>query len=260
MLLDVPVPPGYGHADERFALIIVQHDAREGILQAYRAAPTEHPTLHGFAAAFPGARRFEGREAAYAITLPVTGQRVVVRHNRHGGALRSLTGDLFLAPTRAPAELEMSLALRKLRVPTPTVVAYAVYPAAAGFARSDVVTEEIPDSQDFGAVLLANEPGSDVRVRAWNAVRRLLKRLASAGARHHDLNVKNILLRRMDDELLAAYVLDIDRVALDYTRRDAYAGNRARLRRSVEKWRDTRGAKITDAELETLRHTVPSIP
>jgi hypothetical protein len=87
-----------------------------------------------------------------------------------------------------------------------------------------------------------------------------MKRLASASARHHDLNVKNVLLRRTNDDLLAGYVLDIDRVALDYTRRDAYAGNRARLRRSVEKWRDTKGAQVSDAELAALRHTVPSIP
>jgi len=260
MWLDVPVPRGYSHADEPFALIISQHAAREGVLSAYRAAPKDRPTLHGFAAAEPNARRLQGREAAYAIALPVTGLRVVVRHNRHGGALRALTGDLFIAPTRAPEELAMSLELRGRGVPTPAVVAYAVYPVAVGLARSDVVTEEIPDSEDFGAVLLATEPGSDARARAWNAVRRLLKRLASAHARHHDLNVKNILLRRMDDDLLSAYVLDIDRVDLEYTRRDAYAGNRARLRRSVEKWRDIRGARVSDAELETLRHTMPSIP
>jgi hypothetical protein len=260
MWLDVPVPPGYTHADERFALIIARQEARDGILAAYRAAPPDRPTLHGFASVTPGARRLQGREAAYAITLPVTGQSVVVRHNTHGGALRKLTGDLFIAPTRAPDELAMSLELRARHVPTPAVLAYVVYPAGVGFARSDVVTDEIPASEDFGAVLLATEPESEHRLKAWNAVRRLLKRLASANARHHDLNVKNILLRRMDDELLTAYVLDIDRVALDYTRRDAYAGNRARLRRSVEKWRDTKGARISVAEIEALRRTMPSIP
>ena len=74
------------------------------------------------------------------------------------------------------------------------------------------------------------------------------------------LNVKNILLRRTADDLFAGYILDVDRVEFDCSRRDAYAGNRARLRRSVEKWRDTRGATITDAEIEALRHTIPSIP
>ena len=35
-------------------------------------------------------------------------ERVVVRHNRHGGLLAPLTRDLFRAPTRAPRELRMS--------------------------------------------------------------------------------------------------------------------------------------------------------
>jgi hypothetical protein len=202
----------------------------------------------------------QGREAAYAITLPDVGIPVVVRHNRHGGALRGLTGDLFLSPTRAPIELETSVELRARNVPSPEVVAYAVYPAGIGFARSDVVTEEVPDSWDFGSVILETTPESPDRLKAWNAVRRLLKRLASARARHHDLNVKNVLLRRTPDDLFAGYVLDVDRVELDCTRRDAYAGNRARLRRSVEKWRDLKGARVSDAEIEALRRTVPSIP
>jgi tRNA A-37 threonylcarbamoyl transferase component Bud32 len=260
MWLDVHVPPNYTPADERHALIIARQDVRDDILDAYRNAPPTNPTLHGYAAAVPDAGLLQGRDAAYAIVLPTSGMAVVVRHNRHGGAFRSLTGDLFIAPTRAPDELAMALELRARGIPTPAVVAYGIYPVAMGFARADVVTQAIPDSADFGAVLLATQPESDDRLRAWNAVRRLMKRLASAGARHHDFNVKNILLRRTEDGLFGAYVLDVDRMALDYTRRDAYAGNRARLRRSVEKWRDTRGATISAAEIETLRHTVPSIP
>jgi hypothetical protein len=260
MGIQVAVPRGYTRVDEPGAVIVARDDLLDAILTAYRGAPREHRTLHGFAGRVPSARRFEGRETAYGILLPAAEVPVIVRHNRHGGALRNLTGDLFLGATRAPLELEISLRLRSLSIPTPAVVAYAVYAAGPVFARSDVVTEEIPDSRDFGAVLLATEPESEIRQRAWNATRRLLKRLAAAGVRHHDLNVKNVLLRRTEDDLFAAYVLDIDRVELDCSRRDAYGGNRARLRRSVEKWRETRGARISDAELERLRRTGTSIP
>jgi tRNA A-37 threonylcarbamoyl transferase component Bud32 len=252
----VTLPRGYTRTNESGTVIVARDDVLAGIVAAVR----DGGTLHGFASRVPTARALHGREPAYAITLPLVDLPVVVRHNRHGGALRALTGDLFLAPTRAPEELEISVALRARNVPTPWVVACAIYPAGLGMARSDVVTEEIPDSQDFGALLLATNPDSDDRRMCWNAVRRLLKRLASAGVRHHDLNVKNILLRRAHDDLFAAYVLDVDRVEMDLPRRDAYAGNRARLRRSVEKWRDTKGARITAAEIEALRRTVPSIP
>jgi hypothetical protein len=256
----VPVPRGYTRVDEPGAMIVARDDVLDGILTAFRGAPRDRPTLHGFAASVPNARRFQGRETAYAITLPASESPVVIRHNRHGGALRALTGDLFLGATRAPFELELSLTLRQLNVPTPGVLAYAVYPAGPGFSRSDVVTEEIPDSRDFGAVLLATAPSDADRLKAWNATRRLLKRLAAAGVRHHDLNVKNVLLRRTTDDLFAGYVLDVDRVELHCSRRDAYGGNRARLRRSVEKWRETRGAKISDAELAPLRRTMTSTP
>jgi hypothetical protein len=248
-------PPGYEcRVIDRTTLV-----ARRDVADALTAALTGGAQLIDFAKAAPGAQPMQGRQTAYAIPIGTEGVRGVVRRNHHGGAFRKLTGGLFLWPTRAPLELAISVKLRRLDIPTPPVLAIAIYRGDV-MARADVVTEEIPDSQDLGAVLLATQPESEDRRRAWNAVTRLMKRLASAGVRHHDFNVKNVLLRRMEDELFGAYVLDVDRVAMDYTRRDAYAGNRARLRRSVEKWRDTKGARISDAEIEALRHRVPSIP
>jgi hypothetical protein len=258
MWLDVHVPPGYAPSDEQGALIVARNDVLGDLVNAYHEAPSGCRTLHGFAASVPNARRFQGRDVAYGITLTNSGLGVIVRHNRHGGAFRALTGDLFIAPTRAPDELGMSLELVARSVPTPAVVAYAVYPAMAGFARSDVVTAEIPGSQDFGAVLLATDPDSADRRDAWRAVSRLLDLLSEAEARHHDLNVKNVLLRLGDDGALAPYVLDVDRVELDWPRDDAFAQNRARLLRSVEKWRDLRGAKVSGEEIERLRRTGPS--
>jgi hypothetical protein len=249
------VPPGYERRDIGRATLIARRDLAEPLA----AAIAEHRELIAFAKRLPGARAMQGRQTTYAIPVGDAGSRVVVRRNHHGGLFRAITGDRFLWPTRAPLELRLSLTLRRMDVPTPPVVAIAMYDADLG-ATADVLTEEIPDSQDLGAALLATEPGSVERVQAWNATRRLLKTLAAEGVRHHDLNVKNVLLRRTYDELFAAYVLDVDRVELDCTRRDAYAGNRARLRRSVEKWRDTRGAKISDAEIAALRHTATSTP
>lgn len=248
------VPLGYERRDVQATTLI----ARRDLAEAFEAIVREPAQLIEFASQHPSAQLMQGRQTAYAIPIG-DGLRGVVRRNHHGGVFRKLTGSRFLWPTRAPLELAISQKLRRMDVPTPQVLAIAIYRSDL-FAMSDVVTEEIPDSQDFGAVLLATQPASDDRRRAWNAVSRLMKRLASAGVRHHDFNVKNVLLRRMEDDLFGAYVLDVDRVAMDYARRDAYAGNRARLRRSVEKWRDTKDARITDEEIEALRHTVPSIP
>lgn len=249
------MPSGYERRDIARATLVARHDVAE----ALAAAVARDGELIRFAASVSGARALQGRQPAYAIPVGATGIYGVVRRNHHGGMFRNLTGDLFLWPTRAPKELEISITLARMGVPTPAVLAFAIYRRDIG-AVSDVVTEEVPDSVDFGGLLLATQPDSDERRKGWNATRRLLKRLAGQGVRHHDLNVKNILLRRTADDLFAGYVLDVDRVEFDCTRRDAYAGNRARLRRSVEKWRDTRGATITDAEIEALRRTIPSIP
>jgi tRNA A-37 threonylcarbamoyl transferase component Bud32 len=250
--MNLRVPAGYTRYDEPSAIIVARTDVGAAVQSAYRAAPADRRTLHGYASGVSGAIAFEGRATAFAIPLPSLPGRVVVRHNRHGGALRRLTGDLFVGATRAPRELDIALRLKRVAVATPTVLAYAIYPAFGTLSRSDVLTEQIGDSLDLGTALLATPAGSPDRDRIWGAVMRLLRRLAAAGIRHHDLNVKNILIRRADDER-AAYVLDVDRIEFDCTRRDAYAGNRARLRRSIEKWRRLRGLTLADREAVAIR-------
>ena len=199
-----------------------------------------------------------GRDVAYAITLPLSDIAVVVRHNRHGGLLRSLTGDLFATGGRTEKELIIARGLEKLGVATPEVVAYALYSAFAGLVRSDVLTAEIPASRDLGKLLSETTPESVARQQGWDATQRLLQRLRSAQVRHHDLNVKNVLLREMPEGGFASYLLDVDRVEFGCDRDHADSANRRRLIRSVVKWRDERGVTITDEEIETLRRTATS--
>src|SRR5439155_892053 len=68
-------------------------------------------SLYDAASRDRAARPLEGRGIAYAIALPVSGTRAVVRHNRHGGLLAPVTRDLFLPPTRAPYELSTAMRL-----------------------------------------------------------------------------------------------------------------------------------------------------
>lgn len=248
-------PAGYElrHIGEPATLI-----ARVDVVETLAAAIEEQKQLIAFAAAYPGARPLQGRQTAYAI--PIGQLRGVVRRNHHGGALRKWTGSVFLWPTRAPKELAISMALRQMRILTPVVLGIAIYRTDFIAAMSDVVTEEIQDSEDFGAVLLETRPGSDDREKAWDGVIDLLARLSSAGVRHHDLNVKNILLRRNANDSCDAWLLDVDRVKMNLARREADTGNRSRLLRSIEKWRDTRGAQVSGAEIEILRRKATSIP
>lgn len=208
-------------------------------------------TIYDAAAQDPGARPLQGRGVAYAITLPISAERVVVRHNRHGGFLAGLTGDLFFTPTRAPYELDVALRLAAAGVRTPVVLMYGITTAAIALRRSDVMTREVEGSRDLSSFLSATEPTTS-RAEAWEATRGLVRALDAAGARHHDLNVKNVLLSREGGELVA-HVLDVDRVT--FGRPDSTSvrqGNARRLLRSARKWRDRFGAVFDEREIAAL--------
>lgn len=205
-------------------------------------------SLYDAAAANPRARRLQGRGAVYAVALPVSGIPVVVRRNRHGGLLAALTREYFLPPTRAPRELAISDRLRALGVPTPEVVMYGLVPAVFPFQRADVVTRDLGEGCDLAALMMPD--ASPARRRAaWAATRLLLSRLADAGVRHHDLNVKNIYVTD-GGRGPVAHLLDVDRVTFGRPG-DAqlHRANVARLRRSARKWHDLRGAVLDDDDL-----------
>ncbi|HEY6826768.1 MAG TPA: lipopolysaccharide kinase InaA family protein [Gemmatimonadaceae bacterium] len=210
-------------------------------------------TLYDFAASRSDARAIAGRGTAYVASFP-GGERVVVRHNRHGGALALLTRDLFRAPTRAPLELDISEELRRLGVPTPVMLAYAIYPAVPGLWRADVVTRYVAPSADLAAVLLAND--DELRTAAWEATALLLREMSAAGVRHHDLNAKNVLLHLRSDDQPLAMVLDVDRVVFGVPPERALEGNTSRLFRSLRKWRSLYGARVDESEIDALARRV----
>jgi hypothetical protein len=208
-------------------------------------------TLHEAAARNLGARALAGRGVAYSIALPVTGSRVVVRHNRHGGLLAPITRDYFLPPTRAPYELAVALRLAELGVRTPQVLMYGIETVRVVLRRADVMTLEIAGGRDLASFLMPGEVPA-LRSEAWRATRALVRSLNAAGARHHDLNVKNILLTDGEGGLVA-WVLDVDRVRFGQAHAASVrVGNATRLLRSARKWRDERGAVLDEGELSAL--------
>lgn len=247
--MSTAVPEGYAQAALRGAVVVARRDQ----LDAVRAALAEG-TLYEYAARHERARPLAGRGVAYAVPLP-GGERVVVRHNRHGGLLAPLTGDRFLPPTRAPRELAIALRLTTCGVPTPEIVAYAVYEAGPLLRRSDVASREVPDSSDLAAVLT----GGTARERgaALEATTSLIARLCLCGARHHDLNVKNVLLASGAGAGLTAYVLDVDRVELGRPGDSRVTeGNLERFMRSARKWRALHGARVDEADLARVAASV----
>ena len=244
------VPPGYAEflfGDARVvALDALSTEIREAMSDG---------TLYDYGRNHPRARKLLGRGIAYAVPLPESGTPVVIRHSRHGGMLASITGDRFLGATRAPAELATALRLRDSGVHTPELVAYATYPAGVVLNRADVVTREITGGRDLAFILIGS-PSPAIKRAALEATAELVAKLCAAGARHPDLNLKNVLIAR-HEERLTAFVLDVDRVTFGSRNRAAITeANLRRLERSARKWKQLYGADIETADLAGLRARV----
>lgn len=240
-------PSGYSRVSVDAADLV----ARTPLLATCREALREG-SFYGYAEHHPEARPLPGRGVAYAVPLPDGTTRVVVRRSRHGGLLAPLTGDRFLPPTRAPHELSVSLRLARVGIPTPELIAYARYSAGALFLRTDVLTAEIPEAVDLDAALV-NAADAPERAALLAAATELLRQLADARVRHPDLNLKNVLISRDENDQLQAMILDVDRVwfAEPHARGTA-AANLRRFVRSARKRRDRHGTPIDESDLARM--------
>src|SRR6476620_1259017 len=180
--------PGYERFEVRGARVLAANACAAGI-----RGVLEREELYEFAARQPDAVPLVGRAPVFAVTLPGNCGRVVVRHNMRGGWMAKVSKDLFVLPTRGFRELIASLRLRANGVSTPEVVAYVSYPKNVILRRSDIATREIANGHDL-SVALAKITDHAHRTMVLEAVVKLLKALAQAGAHHQDLNLKNILL------------------------------------------------------------------
>ena len=220
--------------------------------QARSAKRSSAGSLYEYAAHHPDARPLRGRGVAYAVPLPDGATRVVVRRSRHGGWLAPVTGDIFVGRTRAPHELEVSLRLTREGIATPEVIAYGTYPVAPLLRRADVATREVHGGLDLAATL-AREPDAESVRDAVRVVARLLARMAVAGARHPDLNVRNVLIARDANGHREAWLLDVDRVWFDTPRHPRVReANLSRFARSARKLREREGLPLGEGEMALL--------
>ena len=242
---DRDVPTGFIQFDAGSAVVTCAPHVEQSVREMLTAG-----TLHDFARHHPHARALKGRGVVYSVPLPCSTEQAVIRRNHHGGLFGGLLGDLFLPPTRAPRELRTSERLRSAGVPTPVMLAYAVYETSGGFRRADIMTREVPHAADL-AVPLGSANAED-RIRALAATACLVRVLSEAGARHHDLNVKNVLLGQSEEFVPTALVLDVDRVTFAQGGAVVLEQNLARLLRSARKWQSVHAARVTNAELDNF--------
>jgi 3-deoxy-D-manno-octulosonic acid kinase len=231
-------PNGWGFASD---------EAREWATDVLSAARR----FRDVAEADPDALVLRGRGAVWAIRHGDL--RWVVRPYRRGGLLAApLLGDKHLrwGTPRPLAEAFASAEVLSRGVPTPRVLAGAIYPAGA-FYRADLVTEYVPDSRDLASALFGGEPDS-VRRDALTSSGRLVGEMARAGVEHPDLNARNILL--VGAARSGATLLDLDRCRLRPAGSPTSPAKMlARLERSLAKIAGVHGVSVEPSDLSLLR-------
>jgi 3-deoxy-D-manno-octulosonic acid kinase len=196
------LPPGYVPIQGGGATAFAQPHMRTWVEAALSGG-----TLHR-AAGERAEETLRGRGSVYVVA--VNGLRRVVRHYQRGGLPAHLLHDRFLrvGEARPLRELHASEAARQAGIPTPRVVAGAIYPNG-WFYRADLVTDYVPESRNLAEIVFGDADRSDVH-DALRATGTLIGAMASIGLGHPDLNARNILLVRGTGGV-SAILVDLDR-------------------------------------------------
>ncbi len=249
------VPEPYRASLARGGWVIAQAESMPFAWEAVSSAGS----LFAYAATHPDREALPGgRGPLYQIPTPHG--RWVVRRCRRGGWARVL-GDRYLriGRPRPLAELEVSLQVRARGVPTPEVVAAALYPRGI-FYRAEIATAYVPEACNLVTFLYGPEraEGED-RWVAWAAAGRLLRWLYSLGVVHADLNLGNILLECCGRPP-RPYLLDLDRCrAVERVSPRQRRRMLKRFRRSAEKWSRKTGRPITKEEWQAFRRAYRTV-
>ena len=172
---------------------------------------------------------------------PGDSRRYVIRHYTRGGLFRRLLGDRFLFGSRPFRELMITEEIRSRGLPTAQALAALRHPAGGFFYRGELITEEIPESQDLASFFsghegLASKGRSTLRHEVASQAGRTVRLMHDLGVYHGDLNLKNLLVQPVFQSQPMVYVIDFDRSTVRPSlSAQARVRNLLRLNRSVEK-------------------------
>ena len=222
-------------------------------------------TLHTWASEQDDVVSFTGRGAVHAVLAPTGGpdrrERWVVRHYRRGGAVARYLDDRYLAggDSRPIREFKASVEARSRGVPTPAVVAGAVYTTGM-FYRADIVTEFIPDAETLADLLFGGSDGPIDVERMLHIAGKLVRRLEDTHVLHPDVSAGNILVH--DHRGAAeAHVIDLDRCNVLTRATPALTRfMRDRLERSLRKLSALHAVEVSDVGWRALRDGFEAYP
>ena len=162
---------------------------------------------------YGAAAGYYGRGDIRSVQL-ADGTTALFRRYRHGGILRSITGMWFFSwPPRPFRELTITEELRRRGFPTVEVYAACVGKIAGPFYRGWLVTRQLEGAHDLWAGLQSGFCQSVGIEAVLKAVAASIRRMHREGVYHHDLNLKNILVRATATAV-ESHVIDFDKAIL----------------------------------------------
>jgi serine/threonine-protein kinase RIO1 len=200
----------------------------------------------------------QGLGRGQAIIFRHQDNNLVLRHYLRGGLVGRVNKDCFLRGTamqsRAFKEMQLLANMQNNGLPVPRPVA-ARYQPSSIFYKTDILIEEIPNSQTLFDILLQRE----LTPMEWAKLGRVIASFHCNRIDHTDLNIRNILLDK--DEKF--WLIDFDKCRQRIHGRWRN-NNLDRLERSFNKeneshalngWTTQNWAKLRDAYDEKFLQT-----
>lgn len=174
---------------------------------------------------------FKGRGEHFSYKPVLSNERLLVRICRRGGVM-SFLNDLHFGKCRPFEELRISETLRALSINTPEIVAVKVQRTLGFLYKYVVVMKELENVEDLSSYL--SKYHSEKKYILENVALEL-RNLHQKGVFHSDLNLKNILVAKKNEDL-KVYFVDLDKSwRVPYLNNSKKLNNIARLYRSYEK-------------------------
>jgi 3-deoxy-D-manno-octulosonic acid kinase len=188
---------------------IAYRGVRMLIRRAYEGAAQEMGLLGGAARVID---RTSGGRHAHPIVELASGERIVVRAYRRGGAMRHLNAATYFAGNRALEELRITAAATDRGVSAPYAVAAVEQGTMIGYTAA-IATRWIEGARELADWLGPAEP--ERRLAALRATGGEIARMHGAGIAHPDMNLRNLLVAPNQlDELPRITIIDFDRAIL----------------------------------------------
>jgi len=234
------IPDGFEQVRAPGIVMLVQSEAREWLAPLLLAGAHDLDALD--------TRPLAGGRGG-AMQLQVNAHDVVLRSCRRGGFPARILRDTYFGCRPRPfRELAALNTLRRRGVPVVEALGACVRWVLPGCYRGWVATRYVPGATSVWD-WATGTPGAWDRRTVWRAVGRAVRQLHEAGARHPDLNLRNVLLSP-GPNAPTVWLLDLDQPWLS----GGFGphADLARLERSARKL-DSGGQWVTREDLTELR-------